>query len=293
MVGMESEEGLSTKEKAALRDVEANKKLQSSETLGQKIHLIDGSDLVSLYYPGKRFLVVNLHGGGFCFKNVLDNDVYCEFLRQTFGCAVLNAGFTLSYLASYPRQIQDISLEISALLSRFPENKKLPLLAVGHSSGASLAASLALRKGGEAIQGLALDYPFLDFSRDQSTRPNLPGAFPDWLLNDWISMYCPDKRLRAMPEVNPLRMSLEDTKRFPASAIVVATHDRLIEDGETLAKMLTEAKAKSKLFVVDERHGFVERNMQKIFSDPLDPEVVVTKKIVEESFGYLIDVLKL
>jgi acetyl esterase/lipase len=290
---MENEAGLATRQKAVLREIEAKRKLHDIETFGQKVRLIEGSDLTSLYYSGDRFFAVDIHGGGFCFKSVLDNDAYCAYLNKAFGCSVLNADFTLSQVAPFPRQIEDISLEIAALVARFPKNKDLPLIVVGHSSGANLAASLALRREGRPIKGLILDYPFLDLARDPSSRNALPDTFPDWLLEDWIELYCPNKKARLMPAVSPLLINAQEAKNFPLSVIVVATQDRLMDDGMALADLLTKAGTRHKLVVAEDRHGFVERNLQKIFSDPFDPAVMATKKTVDESFKYLISELKL
>jgi acetyl esterase len=289
---MGNEEGLSTRQKAILREADAKKRLKDTETFGQKVHLLEGSDLTSLYYPGSHFLVVNIHGGGFCFKSILDDDAYCAYLNKAFGCSVLNADFTLSQVAPFPRQIKDISSEIASLSARFPA-RELPLVVAGHSSGANLAASLALGKEGKSIHGLILDYPFLDLARDPSSRQSLPGTFPDGLLRDWAELYCPNKKDRLRPEVSPLLMSVKEAEGFPLSVIVVATQDRLMDDGVALADFLTKAGAPHKLIVAEQRHGFVERNLQKIFSDPLDPAVVAAKKTVDESFQYLMSELKL
>jgi acetyl esterase/lipase len=289
---MGNEEGLSTRQKAVLREADAKKKLKDTETLGQKVYLLEGSDLTSLYYPGSRFLVVDIHGGGFCFKSVLDDDAYCAYLNKAFGCSVLNADFTLSQVAPFPRQINDISSEIASLIARFPNNHNLPLVVVGHSSGANLAASLALRQEGGPIKGLILDYPFLDLAQDPSSRKSLPDTFPDGLLEDWIELYCPNKEDRLRLDVSPLLMSVKEAGGFPLTVIVVATQDRLMDDGMALADLLAKAGTPHKLIVAEQRHGFVERNLQKIFSDPWNPVVMATKKTVDESFEYLIRVLR-
>src|SRR5574344_2847284 len=139
------ENNLTTYEKAVLRDKEARQLLHEAKTLGKKMRFSYNPKLTPLFYPGTKALIVDIHGGGFCFKSVLDNDVYCDYLSKTYGVAVLNADFTLSYLAPYPQQLVDISAEILSLLQKFNELATLPIYVIGHSSGANLAAALAIR----------------------------------------------------------------------------------------------------------------------------------------------------
>lgn len=284
------EENLTTKEKAIQRGKESAKFLRESPTLGRKIRLVNGgSKLTYLYYPGKKALFVDIHGGGFCFKNVLDNDAYCDYLSKTYGVAVLNADFTLSYLAPYPQQLVDISAEILSLLQKFNELATLPIYVIGHSSGANLAAALAIRfKEEMRIAGCLLNYPFLDLARDQSTRIELPDTFPTFLLNDWIQLYCPYKELLSRTDVSPILLSEEEADHFPRSVITVATKDRLQEDGRTFARLLSTSRVENKLIEVEERHGFIERQMRNIYLTPEDPAVLNAKKVTDESIRWLL-----
>ena len=139
------ENNLTTYEKAVLRDKEARQRLRDEKTLGRKLRFSYNPKLTPLFYPGNKALIVDIHGGGFCFKSVLDNDVYCDYISKRFDVAVLNADFTLSYEAPYPQQIVDISAELVSLLEKENTLVGLPLYFVGHSSGATLAAACAIR----------------------------------------------------------------------------------------------------------------------------------------------------
>src|SRR5574344_604522 len=286
---MAEEENLTTVQKAALRDEEAQKLFRESKTLGRKIHLLKSSSLCSLYYPGKKALVVDIHGGGFCFKNVLDNDVYCSYLSKTFDLAVLNADFTLSYKAPYPQQLVEISGQLLSLYHKYPELAMLPLFFVGHSSGANLAAALAIRlKGSIRIGGCLVNYPFLDLAMDQSSRPLLPDTFPDFLLNDWIKMYCPFPELLSRNDVSPLALSAEEATGLPPSVITLAKKDRLQVDARRFADLLEEARVPQILIEVEERHGFIERHMRNVFTTPDDPEVQLAKETTDHSIEWLL-----
>jgi acetyl esterase/lipase len=284
------EENPSTLDLAIERGKESAALLKDAKTLGRKIHPSFNPKLTYLYYPGKKALLVDIHGGGFCFKSVLDNDVYCDYLSRTYGVAVLNADFTLSYLAPYPQQLVDISAEVLSLLQKFNELATLPVYLIGHSSGANLAAALAIRFNQDMrIAGCLLNYPFLDLERDQSTRRELPDTFPTALLNDWIHLYCPYPELLGRSDVSPLAMSEEEAAHFPRSVITVATKDRLQDDGRSLARELTSALVDNKLIEVEERHGFIERHMRNILLTPNDPQVVNAKKVTDDSIHWLLN----
>ncbi len=283
------ENNLTTYEKAVLRDKEARQRLRDEKTLGRKLRFSYNPKLTPLFYPGNKALIVDIHGGGFCFKSVLDNDVYCDYISKRFDVAVLNADFTLSYEAPYPQQIVDISAELVSLLEKENTLVGLPLYFVGHSSGATLAAACAIRLHRDmAISGCLLNYPFLDLAMDQSQRPTLPDTFPDFLLNDWIKMYCPYKELLTRGDVSPLSLSSESIIGFPPSVITVTKRDRLQEDGRRFSKLLEEARIPNLLLEVDERHGFIERHMCHFYDLPDDPEVIQAKKTTDESLDWLL-----
>lgn len=280
---MDSEAGLTTYEKAVLRDKEAQQAFAQAHPFGEKLSLLAG--LTCLYYPGTKAVVIDIHGGGFCFKSVLDNDAYCAYIQKTFGYAVLNVDFTLSFKKGYPTQILEIVSETQLFLEKYPQYRTLPLLLVGHSSGANLAIASTLRLG--RVRGCLLDYPFLDLARSQATRPSLPETFPNFLLDDWVRLYCPDKLLRKHIPVSPVYMDEKTAETFPPSCITVAKRCRLQEDGIRFHEILDAAHVSNLLLSVDERHGFIERHMRNIFLTPEDPAVQNAKAVTDESFLYL------
>jgi acetyl esterase len=290
---MENEDGLSTLQKAFRREQEDQVLWQTQKRFGERISLPEvSSQLRPLFYEGgKSFLLLDIHGGGFCFKSVLDNDAYCSYLAKTFSCAVLNADFTLSHHAPYPAQRRDIFSEIQALLKSRPDLRSLPLVLIGHSSGANLAASLALSLGAQA-SAVILDYPFLDLAKDPGQRLHLENTFPDGLLQDWIDLYCPDQAQRQDPLVSPLLASPQNLLAFPPCFIVVARNDRLKEDGFSFAALLQKAGRPHQIFLAEERHGFIERQMRNVFSTPQDPAVLYAKGVTALSFAYVQEVLK-
>jgi acetyl esterase/lipase len=288
---------LSTLQKAILQGEAAKALFPKAHCLGKKWSFdYQGLEYTSLFYPGNFAFVVDIHGGGFAFKSVMDNDVYCAYLNRSLHYSILNVDFPLSYEKPYPAQTNTILAELDAFMKQHPEERYLPLFLVGHSSGANLAASLALQiNDGKLpfhLAGCLLDYPFLDLSKDPLSRPAIPDTFPNFLLSDWANLYCPASELRKTPYVSPLFMKEEQAKHFPPTFITIASHCRLQGDGLALYDILEKAGVQCHLLQVDERHGFIERNMRNIYLTPLDPGVVNAKHVTDQSFEWLRQFIK-
>lgn len=277
---------LTTREKAQLRYQESQAAFKSAKLWGTPFCGTEEADLLSLSYPGEKAVVLDIHGGGFCFKSVLDNDVYCHYLSEHFHYAVLNAAFTLSFQSPFPRAIEDILADLASFYRKWPVYATLPLILVGHSSGANLAAAVALKLP-HKVSACVLNYPFLDLARSPASRPEMSETFPDWLLEDWITLYCPDARLRTSPAVSPLLLTPSEAKEFPPSYISIATHDRLQEDGRSFAALLAQAGVPHHLAVVVERHGFIERHMRDVYEHPEQSEVQNAIKVSNASFRWV------
>ena len=281
----------STYEKAVIQDKEARKALKEAKTKGEKLRLMKPPSLTSLFYEGtKQLLLLDFHGGGFCFKSPLDNDEYCSFLNRMYGFNVLNFDFSSSAKGAYPTQILEAEKQYRNLLKKRPDLSGCKLFIVGHSSGGNLAAALTLllRREGIAVSGLLLDYPLPDLSRAPASRPVYQETFPDWLLDDWTRMYCPSKELLTNPLVSPLLMSKEEAALFPPTYVVTSETDRLHDDGLVFAELLKQCGVPSEHFRAQERHGFIERHMRNVYLTPENPSVVYAKKITIQSFNWLL-----
>jgi Esterase/lipase len=292
---MLSEDNLSTSEKALLRDRESRKALGVAATKGDKLRLLPHRSLTCLFYLGtKPQLLLFIHGGGFCFKSPLDDDEYCSYLRDAYGFSVLNLDFSTSAKKSYPAQLLELRKEYRRFLALETGLANAPLYLFGLSSGANLATALTLMLRQETIpvSGLFLGYPYLDLTRDPNTRPVFPETFPDWLLKDWTELYCPFPEVRANPLVSPLKMSSAEATLFPKTYVITSETDRLRDDGVAFETLLTRNGVEAFHFQVQERHGFLERNMKNVYTKPDDPGVLFAKKITRQAFTWLLDVDK-
>jgi acetyl esterase/lipase len=278
-----------TYEKARREDEEYRKGIDELATWGEKLRLVSGTpDLVSLFYPGNDVLLVNIHGGGFAFKHPADNDAYCHYINQTYVVSVLNCDISSSVKWGYPVQLLEIDSQVRAILRERPGHKKIIL--AGHSSGANLALATAMRwkreKSPIQADALILDYPFLDLTKKGADRPTYEGAWPDSLIDDWVDLYAPSKAMRKDPLVSPLLMDKKEAKGLPPSIIASPANDRLKDDAAALSSLLDSARVKHRLLTVNERHGFIERNMKNCYLLPNEPAVTKTKAVVDQELIY-------
>ena len=101
-------------------------------------------------------------------------------------------------------------------------------------------------------------------------------------------MYCPFPELLSRRDVSPLSMNIAEAASFPPSVITLAKKDRLQDDARNFAELLEEARVPHELLEVEERHGFIERHMRNVYLTPEDPQVVLAKKITDQSFEWLL-----
>ena len=279
----------STYDKALKEEDSYRASIGKIETWGEKLHLVPATpDLVSLYYDGNDTLLINIHGGGFCYKHPLDNDAYCHYVSTTYCVSVLNVDFTSSVKWGFPLQLEEIAQQIKAILALHPKKR---LIVVGHSSGANLACALiidSLRNHRFTFSSAILDYPFLDLTLPGKDHSSAEGSWPDWLIDDWEYYYCPSKLDRFNPLVSPLTLSKKELKDFPPTYIVSCTRDRIQSDATKFDLLLHSVHVPSRLFLANERHGFIERNMVNVYHLPNDPAVRYAKSVVDQEMVYIL-----
>lgn len=264
------------------------KELKNLNTWGKKIQLLSPtSDITSLYYSGNSTLIINIHGGAFCFKNCSQNDAYCHYLNATYCATVLNLEYTPSCMWGYPVQMTELSIQITQFLKRYGPFAKI--IVVGHSSGANLAVSLVStlhKENNVKINALVLDYPWLDLSIPGKDRPLFEDMWSDQLIDDWIKMYCPDFKKRKSSQISPIFLNEIDLNVFPSTYITTCEIDRLKDDGEKFAQKLFDAKVNVRHIKIPRKHGFIMENMELAYKLPNDPGVIEAKKIVNQEMVF-------
>lgn len=89
--------------------------LSQVEVVTRQIPVRDGSEiLVRIYSPKSikddadaRALCVMLHGGGFCFGGLENEDITCRRLSESLGIIVVNVDYRLAPEHKFPKGVQD------------------------------------------------------------------------------------------------------------------------------------------------------------------------------------------
>ncbi len=277
----------STYAKAKRDDEGYRKSISTIPTWGEKLHLLTSApDLCSLYYSCGDTLLINIHGGGFCYKHPLDDDALCKYISQTYCVSVLNVDFSSSVKWGYPVQLIEIDRQINAFLLEHPMRR---IILQGHSSGANLAASLLerwIKNKTHEVTALVLNYPILDLSIEAKDRPQIEGLWPDELYDDWIRFYAPNRINRKDHSISPLYMPKSIAKEFPSTYIVSCEIDRIKDDAVRFTNLLKESRVETRHYISSERHGFIERNMKDVYHLPNDPNVRYAKTIVDQAIVF-------
>lgn len=227
-----------------------------------------GERLTTLFYEGGSDyagLIVTIHGGGFLYNGVYDEDGYCRYICESTGYNVASLDYTLTYKRQYPAQLNQCDGQIKRLI-RSGAHRGGKIALIGHSAGANLAAALTLKSLREReyeISALCLNYPDLDNSKKGGERKFYPFTFMNSTLDTFSEFYCGDEEGRRDPLVSPLLASDAELAKFPPTYIVEAKGDRLGEDAEKMYERLTALEVEAELVKAKMRHGFIEDGMRR------------------------------
>lgn len=204
----------------------------------------DGAVPVRRYVPpgGGKGVCVYLHAGGWVIGDLDFSDTTCRRLCAASGCEIVSVDYRLAPEHPYPRPLDDAWAAL-----RWAERQAAgrPLLIMGESAGANLAAACAIRArdhGGPGIAGQILAYPVTD--HDFTTESYVELGNRNWLLSTadmkWFwDHYAPEGTDRDDPLLSPLRLT--DPAGLPAAFIAVADLDPLREEGLAYARKLERA----------------------------------------------------
>lgn len=274
----------STYAKVKRDDEGYRKSISTISTWGNKLHLLNNiPDLCSFYYPGGDTLVVNIHGGGFCYNHPIDDDALCKYISQTYCVSVLNIDFSTSVKWGYPVQICEIDRQIGSFLFEHPMRR---IIVMGHGSGANLAASLVMRwtkNKTHKATALILNYPLLDLNRE---FPKEGDAFQNEANEDFIRFYAPYKINRKDPAISPVYMPKSVAKEFPSTYVVSCQNDQNKDDSVRFVNLLKSVKVDVRHYVSNEEHGFIEESMKDVYRLPNEAKVRYAKSIVDQAIVF-------
>jgi len=209
-------------------------------------------------------IVLDIHGGGWVIGNAPMNDAFNADFASRCGLAVVSVDYRLAPRASVHDQMEECLAAARWLLQDgLPEYVSLPVIVVGESAGAHLAA--ATLQGLRAwpallarIAGAVLYYGVYDMAGTDSVRR----AGPETLVLDGPRMLAGLRRLtpdlddagRRQPPLSPLFGELAG---MPPALMIVGSGDPLLDDTLRMAQRWQQV-ADVELNVAPEApHGFI------------------------------------
>lgn len=204
---------------------------------------------------------VYVHGGGWTFGSIHEQDVRLAELGRAAGMTVVAVEYRLAPEYRHPAGIEDVVAALAALAAS-PHCDSIILLG-GESAGAHLALAALLRLRTQPdlfnrVAGLNLCYGIYDLSMTPSQR--LWGDEP-LVLSTPIMRWLEDQFLgdmpaeaRRHPDISPLYAELGG---LPPALLTVGARDLLLDDTLFLAARLKAAGNAAELVVFPEApHGF-------------------------------------
>jgi acetyl esterase/lipase len=209
-------------------------------------------------------IVLDIHGGGWVIGNAPMNDAFNAAFASCCGLAVVSVDYRLAPRASVHEQMEECLAAARWLLQGgLPDYAGLPVVVVGESAGAHLAA--ATLQGLRAwpallarIAGALLYYGVYDMAGTDSVR----SAGPETLVLDGPRMLAGLRGLtpdlddagRRQPPLSPLFGELSG---MPPALMIVGSGDPLLDDTLRMAQRWQQV-ADVELNVAPEApHGFI------------------------------------
>ncbi len=200
---------------------------------------IAGSLQARQYWPADNptlALTVYFHGGRFFSGDLESHDSVCRSLALASGCRVLAVDYGMAPEHRFPTALEDACAAMDWALAQ-----GVPVGVAGDSSGANLAAGVALARRGRGLRCQLLVYPMIDATGSSSSYREFaegygPGAVD--MLRGWRE-YLPVGTDPRDPLASP--MFADDLAGAAPAFIMTAEYDTLRDEGEAYARKLLEA----------------------------------------------------
>lgn len=181
---------------------------------------------------------VYFHAGGWVIGDLDFSDATCRRIVGAAKAELISVDYRLAPEHPYPQPLDDAF----AALEWAARERTGPLVVMGESAGANLAAACAIRAratGGPTLAGQCLAYPVTDHGFDTPSYRELGDK--NWLLSTsdmrWFwDHYCPPGIDRTNPLLSPLRVA--SATGLPPAMILVGELDPLRDEGLAYAAKL-------------------------------------------------------
>jgi acetyl esterase len=195
--------------------------------------------------PRPAPVLLFIHGGGWVFDSPATPST-ARRLAVEGGLAVAAVDYRLAPEHPFPVPLDDCLAALRWIADRGSGQGLDParITVCGESSGANLAAALAIRvrdQGGPAITEQVLVCPVLDPAMDSASWTELGAEFvPDRAQMEWMwRLYVPSRELERHPYVSPARA--DNLHGLAPATVLTAEFDPLRDEGELYARQLRAA----------------------------------------------------
>lgn len=208
-------------------------------------------------------VVLDFHGGGWVIGNAQMNDAFNVAMVNTCKVTVVSVDYRLAVSTPIEGLMEDCLCAARWLLNDCTEFADLPVIVVGESAGAHLAAatllSLKLSPGLlQRVSGALLYYGVYDLTGTPSVRAAPPGT----LLLDGPGMVEAFRMLtpglndeeRRQPPLSPLYGDFTD---FPPALLFAGELDPLRDDTLDIAKRWKQSASVEVHLLPSSPHGFI------------------------------------
>ena len=236
---------------AELTPVQARERVRAGDALipaGPAMRAVAEERLGPARIPVRRYqplerrtaaAVVWFHGGGWVTGDLNYSDEICRIIAEEAGCEVVSVGYRLAPEHRFPAAVQDGLAAVRCAAAGGPGGPARPVVLAGDSAGGNVAAVCAQQLAPDpdlTLAGQLLVYPVLDddVTRDSYRRNDglvLGAREMGWFFDQ----YCPPAERRS-PLFAPLRA--RELAALPATAIAIAGHDPLYDEGAAYARAL-------------------------------------------------------
>lgn len=205
-----------------------------------------------LYRPsleGGLPVVVFFHGGGWVTGSLESHDLLCRLIARESGCAVVSVDYRLAPEHPFPTPLEDCYAAVQWVAANAAslgaDGSRLAV--AGDSAGGNLAAAvsiLARDRGGAKISHQLLLYPVADADFENgSYTENGQGYFLTKEMMRWFWGHYVGSAALEAGDVPPLAAlcRVENLAGLPSATVITAEYDPLRDEGEVLARRLTEA----------------------------------------------------
>ena len=211
-------------------------------------------------------VVLDIHGGGWVFGNAQMDDKYNAAMAEACNVAVVSVDYRRAVRIPIARLMEDCLVAARWLLSDdAPEYSGLPVIFVGESAGAHLAAATLLQLKTwpnllSRVKGTVLYYGVYDLTG----TPSVHKAGPDTLVLHGPSLTTAFRLLTsglsdAERQYAPLSPLYGDLYGLPPALMFVGELDPLLDDTLQMAnRWQLNANADMEAYIVPEApHGFI------------------------------------